>query len=72
MTSSPGRIHHVSCGLISGPEGSASFAEAERLSSRLVAYAQRLGFGVMAENVDDASEHDPLSTVLADLEEVGQ
>lgn len=47
------RIHQVSCSLTSGPEGSGSFEEAERLCNRLDAYARRLGFGVLHENVDE-------------------
>jgi hypothetical protein len=45
-------IHHVSCTLHSEPRGTDGFETAEAKAEKLRAYAERLGFSVMYENVD--------------------
>lgn len=46
------RIHHISCTLHSGPDGTASFEEAHAKAIKLERYARKAGFEVMYENVD--------------------
>lgn len=62
------RIHQVSCSIVSGPEGTASFEEADRLCGLLAALAKRRGFGVLHENVDEHEGDDVLSDVVAHLD----
>ena len=58
------RTHQVSGSLTSGPEGSPSFREAERLATKLERYARRLGFNVMHENVDEDLTGAPTAEIL--------
>lgn len=62
------RIHMVACTLISSPEGSGSFTEADRLANKLEVYARRLGFSVLHDNVDRGEPLDEVSPVLADFD----
>lgn len=62
------RTHQVSCSITSGPEGSASFAEAERLAVALAALARRRGFGVLHEDIDEDLSGAAVSSVVAHLD----
>lgn len=48
----PDRIHHVSAGMHSGDYGTEDFERVEKLAIRVRAYATRLGFDVLYDNVD--------------------
>lgn len=55
------RIHQVSCSVTSGPDGTASFAKAERLARDIQKYARKRGFSGFYENVDEAEERDEIT-----------
>lgn len=46
------RIHHVSCSMHSDDYGTADFDRVEKMALKIRNYAEKLGFGVMYENVD--------------------
>lgn len=52
------RIHQVSCSIFSEDDPSDDFDRCNTLAERLAAYARKLGFGVMHENVDYAEPSD--------------